>query len=70
MQFDIGMEYIIQMIKSRNEELMYQRWLHGYHTSMPFDEFKDKLGADTPDMVRDERTAPEVVEDVISLLGV
>lgn len=69
MPFEVGIEYIIQMIKSRNDEQIYERWLHGYHMQMSFEEFKDKLGV-MPEMVEDDRTAVEVVDDVIAMLGV
>ncbi len=66
MDFEVGIELISNAYRKKSDEDLYLRWLIGYEKTMGFEEFKNKLTANT--VKPDNRTEEEILSNVKEIL--
>lgn len=63
MDIEAALSHIEFLYKKREEELLFQRWIHDIHLEMSFDEFKEKL------IPKPKKSETEILDDVKEILG-
>lgn len=66
MPFEEGIEFLFFAEEEEAEEKIYMRWVIGYQSMIPFNEFKKMLGHIKTE---DKRTEKEILDEVKDILG-
>lgn len=68
LDYEFGIDLILQAKKETAEEMLYQRWLLGYEKVMSLDEFKNKVLELSVQNPKKNETTDEILDKVKGIL--
>lgn len=66
MEFSIGMDVLFCANEQKNEEMLFNRWIHSF-SDISFDDFKNKIGYRRPQ--NDDEEPEDILGKVKKIMG-